>query len=116
MQINSWPNFSEIYLKFFELIYLPFNAFLVFPPLAIIIGLAFFAICRGRVGDRGAAVTAAVLWLAYGVYECFMSWVWSPAHVAPIRADLLLFAPILYLISLYAIFSLWSQRKNSISK
>ena len=94
-----------------ELSYLPFNAFLAFPPLAIIIGLAFFAVARGQ--RLGAATTAAVLWILYGAYECYMSWIWSPAHVAPIRADLLLFAPILYLISILAIVSLWSGRKSS---
>ena len=103
-------------MKILELIFLPFNAFLVFPPLAIIIGLAFFAISRVRVDSRGAAITAAVLWIVYGIYECYMSWIWSPVHIAPIRADLFLIAFVLYLISLYAILSLWSFRKDNDSK
>jgi len=99
-----------------ELIFLPFNAFLVFPPLAIVIGLVFLAISRVRIGSHGAAITAAVLWIVYGAYECYMTWIWSPAHIAPIRADLFLIAFVLYLISMYAIFSLWSCRKEDDSK
>jgi hypothetical protein len=91
-----------------ELIYLPFNVFLAFPPLAIIIGLAFLKIFRGSEGRRGNTTTAGILWLVYGAYECYMSWIWSPKRIAPIRADLLLFAPVLYLVSFLAIFSLFS--------
>lgn len=86
-----------------QLIFLPFQACLVFPPLAIIVGLVFRAIHRGRVGG-GASGTAAVLWMAYGLYECYMSWMWSPSHIAPIRADLFLIAPVLYLFSFIEIF------------
>lgn len=88
-----------------ELFFLPFQVFLVFPPLAIVLGLAFRAVHRGRTAGRGAAGTAAFLWIVYGVYECYMSWIWSPAHIAPIRADLFLFAPVLYLVSFLAIFT-----------
>ena len=87
-----------------QLLFLPFQAFLVFPPLAIIVGLAFRTLSRRRTGGRGAAGTAAVLWIGYGVYECYMRWIWSPSHIAPIRADLVLFAPLLYVISFFAIF------------
>jgi len=95
--------FSRFSLILLQLLFLPFQAFLVFPPLAIFVGLGFRAIHRGRGGERGAAGTAAVLWMAYGVYECYISWIWSPSHIAPIRADLFLIAPILYMISFFAI-------------
>jgi apolipoprotein N-acyltransferase len=95
-----------------ELIFLPFNVFLVFPPLAIIIGLVFFAIARGQEGKRGSTKAAATLWTLYGAYECYMSWIWSPAHIAPIRADLLLFAPVLYLATFFALFSVLSCQNS----
>lgn len=99
-------------MKILDWIYLPFQAFLAFPPLAIIIGVVFCVLCRGRVGGRGAAIIAGVWWMVYGAYECYMTWIWSPPRVAPIRADLLLVAPILYMLSLLAVFSLWSSRKK----
>ena len=103
-------------MEILDIVFLPIKACLLFPPLAIMIGFVFFAISRVRVGSRGAAISAAVLWVVYGVYECYMTWIWSPAHIAPIRADLFLIAFVLYLISLYTIFSLWSCRKDNDSK
>lgn len=103
-------------MDIWDIVFLPIKACLSFPPLAIIIGLAFFAISRVRAGSRGASITAAVLWIVYGGYECYMTWIWSPAHIAPIRADLFLIAFGLYLISLYTIISLLSCLKDNNSK
>ena len=45
---------------------------------------------------RRIALTAAILWLLYAIYEWRM-FLWSQTVSAPIRVDLLLIAPMLYL-------------------
>lgn len=98
-----------------ELLYLPFVLVVAFPPAAFVVA-ALIAICfahgrpyLGRSSKRWV-VCAVLGWSVYGVYECAM-WVWSQGVVAPIRVDLLLVAPVLYVLSLVAVRAFWLVRR-----
>ena len=82
----------------------PMNLFLFFPPLAFLPAIGLFLVYRKRKA-RSAAIAAGLLWAAYGVYECYMSWVWSPTVIAPIRIDLIPITIVLFLSTLFAILS-----------
>ena len=84
-----------------KIIYYPINWFVERPYLAILPVLVFgFCYLGLRSGSakvaRRIALMAAILWLLYAIYEWRM-FLWSQAVSAPIRVDLLLIAPILYL-------------------
>jgi hypothetical protein len=79
----------------------PVNWFIERPYLAILPVLIFgFCYLGLRSGSakiaRRTALTAAILWLLYAIYEWRM-FLWSRTVSAPIRVDLLLIAPVLYL-------------------
>jgi len=48
--------------------------------------------------------------LLYGVYESWV-WVWARGVDAPIRVDLLLLAPLLYVLSGVGVWALWKARR-----
>ena len=82
-------------------VYYPINWLIERPYLAILPGLIFgFCYLGLRSGSakiaRRTALTAAILWLLYAIYEWRM-FLWSRTVSAPIRVDLLLIAPALYL-------------------
>ena len=92
-----------------ELIFLPMNLIMIFPPIAALIAVGFgycwLSLLRGKWVARGpfglkSVLAAALLWLCYFFYESFMYY-WSRSVIAPIRVDLLLIAPLLYLISFF---------------
>jgi hypothetical protein len=85
-------------------IYYPINWFIERPYLAILPVLIFgFCYLGLRSGSakvaRRIALTAAIVWLLYAIYEWQM-FLWSQTVSAPIRLDLLLIAPMLYLTTL----------------
>jgi hypothetical protein len=82
-------------------LYYPINWFIERPYLAIlpvlIFGFCYFGLrSRSATVARRIALTAAILWLLYAIYEWRM-FLWSKTVSAPIRIDLLLIAPVLYL-------------------
>jgi hypothetical protein len=85
-------------------LYYPINWFIERPYLAIlpvlIFGFCYFGLRSGsaRVARR-ITLTVAILWLLYAIYEWRM-FLWSQTVSAPIRVDLLLIAPLLYLITI----------------
>jgi hypothetical protein len=84
-----------------KMVYFPINWFIERPYLAILPVLIFgFCYLSLRSGSakvaRRIALTAAILWLLYAIYEWRM-FLWSRTVSAPIRVDLLLIAPVLYL-------------------
>ena len=91
-----------------ELIYLPFQVFLLFPPLAFVVAgvfLALFLNARKRLKSVNFLLLITVIvWFLYGLWELYMHY-WSKTVVAPIRVDLLLIVPLLYLISVLSIIS-----------
>jgi hypothetical protein len=86
-----------------KMVYYPINWFVERPYLAIfpvlIFGFCYFGLRSGAAKvARRIALTAAILWLLYAIYEWRM-FLWSQTVSAPIRIDLLLIAPVLYLIT-----------------
>jgi hypothetical protein len=82
-------------------LYYPINWFIERPYLALL-PVLIFAFCyfgprsSSATVARRIALTAAILWLLYAIYEWRM-FLWSQTVSAPIRVDLLLIAPMLYL-------------------
>lgn len=70
---------------------------------ALIFGIAYRL--RQPLAPR-ALLVAAVTWALYAAYETYM-YFWSRTVTAPIRVDLLLLTPILYLLTLIALVSWW---------
>ena len=101
-----------------ELIYLPFQVFLLFPPLAFIVAgvfLALFLNVRKRLNSVNFLLLITVIvWFVYGLWELYMHY-WSKTVVAPIRVDLLLIVPILYLISILGLVSYFRLRKAPVN-
>ena len=96
-----------------ELLALPFLLFVAVPPLALLPAAGFLLPLRGGRVEHGRAWLglAGVAWIAYAVYECAV-WVWSQDVVAPIRVDLLLIAPVLYLVTALGGWSVWQARDS----
>ena len=87
-----------------EIIYLPFLALIAIPPLALVPATVFgfcFRRHRQHLAHSGRRLIAAatLAWLLYALYESVM-WIWSRDVIAPIRVDLLVIAPSLYVLSL----------------
>ena len=112
-EIREWWYNSSITMM--ELIYLPFQVFLLFPPLAFIVAgvfLALFLKIRKRQKSLNYLLLITVLcWLIYGLWEIRMHY-WSKTVIAPIRVDLLLIIPLLYLVSIAGFLSYYRLRKN----
>jgi hypothetical protein len=101
-----------------NLLFAPFLPILAFPPLAfppaVVFGACYY--CRRSSGRRGGKLTLllpAAAWAAYGVYEIRMYY-WSKTVVAPIRIDLLLIVPVLYLILAVGIWACYRSRRSPI--
>jgi hypothetical protein len=92
----------------------PVGFFVRYPPLALIPAacfLLYFAARRHAAGEldlSGRArwsLAAGLVWLAYTIYEIRMQ-TWSRSIAgAPIRLDLMLTAPVLYLVSIAAVWN-----------
>jgi hypothetical protein len=100
----------------FTAFFFPVALLTAFPLGALVPAGAFFAFFlkfRGRTQtpDMKRAVfwtlAAGLVWLAYALYKLKMHQ-WSKTVVAPIRVDLLLLTPILYL---FTIFGIWNVRR-----
>jgi hypothetical protein len=99
-----------------EIFYLPFQALILAPPLALAPAL-LLGVCLRRNRPRlsragtGWVVAGIVLWCAYTLWECAV-WVWSQDVTAPIRVDLLLIAPLLYAVSFVGFRACWKARRH----
>ncbi len=96
-----------------ELIFAPFALFAGFPFLAIVPAILFFRLwwkARGRAGSPVILLFGVLPWLSYTAYEAAM-WSWSRSVIAPIRVDLLLVAPALYLLTAVAVFAAWPRAR-----
>ena len=86
-----------------EILFYPMNLFIEHPFLAMLPTLVFGAIYAALyrtpgAGPRRFVLMVAIVWALYTVYEWRMS-VWEKTVTAPIRVDLLLIAPALYLVT-----------------
>jgi hypothetical protein len=79
-------------------------------PAAIFVGFYFKR--RTRISKLGRILTICVtfVWTIYGLYETGM-YFWMKTVIAPIRVDLLLIAPILYLVTLVATVALIKTKR-----
>jgi hypothetical protein len=90
-----------------DLFYAPMRLLLERPYLALVPAFLFWLGYR-RVRPRAAGwlLGPAVLWLLYAAYETYMFF-WSRTVTAPIRIDLLLLAPVLYLATVVGLVAWW---------
>jgi len=100
-----------------EILFKPFHWLIVVPPLGLI-PVALLGLCflhkRSRLTRFGSAwvLVGMASWLAYTVYECAV-WVWSQGVSNPIRVDLLLIAPALYVLSILGGLACWKARRKA---
>jgi len=100
-------------ILFVPLIMWPLQAFPVGASVPAIVTLAAMLHGCSRVpaGDRQTALVLVVLstsmWLCYGLYEHQMQQ-WARTVIAPIRADLIILAPLLYAATV-SLFRFWSR-------
>lgn len=95
---------------------MPFAVMVGIPGLAYLPGIALLTgywrhRCRNAPSrSQRWLLTAATIWLLYAAYETRM-YFWSRDVVAPIRVDLLIFAPVLYLALGVGIVQWWRVRR-----
>ena len=77
----------------------------------VLFGAALWRARRAGRRTRGV-LAAAVLWGLYAVYEGVM-YLWARHVVAPIRIDLLLLGPLMYLVTAFGLVSWWRSRELS---
>ena len=87
-----------------EAFYYPISLFIERPYLAVlpalIFGFVYYRLYRSSAaGARRIVLTVAIIWLLYAIYEWKM-YLWSQTVTAPIRVDMLLIAPVLYLATI----------------
>jgi len=90
-----------------EIFFLPIVILGLLPGTAFIPGIAFIALyCARR--EKIAKISRIIIagttlaWLIYGIYETRM-YFWMKTVIAPIRIDLLLITPVLYLLTIAGI-------------
>jgi len=99
---------------------LPFSAFMFIPGLALLVPvmllIPYFALQKRKASRwcRSLVLIPIVVWTLYGIHECALALFWTPyVGGAPIRVDLLLLMPLLYLLLLVAFITwLWCGLKH----
>lgn len=97
-----------------ELLFFPIVLMASLPGTAIIPGTIFAGLYikkRNRISKLGRILTICVVlvWTIYGVYETWM-YFWMKTVIAPIRVDLLLIVPILYLVTIVGTITLIKRK------
>lgn len=96
-----------------DLFYAPMRLLVERPYLALLPAALFAA---GYSAARPAAprfvLIVAGMWALYAVYETYMHH-WARTVVAPIRVDLLLLAPLLYLLTLAGVIAWWRRPRRN---
>jgi hypothetical protein len=91
---------------------------LFFAPFAILVARPYLALAPALIFGLGYArmqpaaprslLAATLVWALYAAYEIYMFF-WAKTVVAPIRVDLLLLAPVLYLVTVLAAVGWWRE-------
>ena len=76
----------------------------------VLFGATFWRARRRGLRARGLLLTTAV-WLLYSVYEGVMFF-WAQRVVAPIRIDLIVLGPLMYLVTALGLVSWWRTRSD----
>jgi hypothetical protein len=93
-----------------DLFYAPMRLLLERPYLALVPALLFWLGYRAvRPRAPRLLLAVAVLWALYAAYETYMFF-WSKTVTAPIRVDLLLLAPVLYIATGVGLVAWWLAR------
>jgi hypothetical protein len=74
-----------------------------------IFGAGFLHLRRTRHRSRGPLI-ATVLWVMYAAYEGIMS-LWAQHVIAPIRIDLIVLGPVMYIVTAMGLVSWWRARR-----
>ena len=77
---------------------------------AVLLGAAFWRARRRGVRARGLLL-ATVVWVLYAVYEGVMFF-WAQRVVAPIRIDLIVLGPLMYVVTALGLVSWWRTRSD----
>ena len=98
-----------------EILFFPVVLLAAFPGGAFLPAIIFTALYLKRRGgmtklSRAATIFATLTWVVYGIYETRM-YFWMKTVIAPIRVDLLLTVPALYLITVIATIALLRSNK-----
>ena len=100
-----------------DTLFLPFNIFQMVPVLAVLPALLLAALLF--MGNQlkphrptGLVGSCILLWLAYAIWE-YRVQIWAETVTAPIRVDLLLLAPFLTIMTVWACIALFRWRKRS---
>jgi hypothetical protein len=93
-----------------EIVFFPIVRLAAFPGAALLPALVFaifYFTRRDKITrlSRATVIFAALTWIVYGIYETRM-YFWMKTVIAPIRVDLLLVVPLLYLVSIIAAIAL----------
>jgi len=100
-----------------EIFFLPFVPVIAMPPLGLVPAV-LLAMCWARQRRRFTRagtiwiMAGAVAWLLYTDYEAGV-WGWSRGVVGPIRVDLLVIAPVLYILSFLGLRAWWQARRRA---
>lgn len=103
-----------------EILFLPVVLLAVFPGGALLPAFILTVLYLKRRSGmtklrRAATIVATLTWIVYGIYETRM-YFWMKTVIAPIRVDLLLIVPVLYLITIIATIALWRSAKVAATK
>ena len=98
--------------------YWPVVMWVEYPALTLVpvavFGAAFWHVRQTDRRSRGLLVVMAI-WLLYATYEGVM-FVWAQQVVAPIRIDLIVLGPAMYIVTAFGVLSWWrAVRGNDVS-
>ena len=95
-----------------DLFYAPMRLLLDRPYLALVPALVFWLGYRAVRPDASRLLLGVSgLWVLYAAYETYMFF-WSKTVTAPIRLDLLLLGPLLYLATAIGLLAWWQARRR----
>lgn len=87
------------------------------PALVFFISYIFARVVGFAAASKGARLSvlaAGIIWLLFTSYEWRMSY-WERTVIAPIRVDLLLLTPVLYVITVIGLVGLWKTLSHSVA-
>jgi hypothetical protein len=90
-------------------LWVEYPALTLLPP--ALLALVWWSERRRERPARGVLVAAAA-WLVYALYEIVM-YFWSRQVIAPIRVDLLLLTPLMYLVTGFGLVSWYRARRSA---